>query len=330
MSKKALLLKLSAAFLVAAGVLLFVRGADAIGDADKRTAETSEAKEVWLPSRERAIAISEDALVSAQGQLDWRTRELSSLQDKLNEAKNQAGKTGASVGALEAEKKALEEKEAILKEQLRAKQAEQERLRQEQLLRQQEQRQGQVFYSPPQQIPPQQSSGGIILSFDDSSTPARANAILDVLSQKGAKAVFCVNGNWSAANPAIISRMRAEGHSMCNHTASHPDLTKLSDEAIRTEILNGALPGDDGRLRPPYGAYDSRVKAIAVSAGYFIYLWSIDTRDWAGTSEDAMLNEVLRNLRPGAVVLMHLHGANTLAALPRIIDGIRAAGYQVG
>ncbi len=174
------------------------------------------------------------------------------------------------------------------------------------------------------------TSGVVTLSFDDSAPLARAHAILDVLGQKGVKAVFCVRGNWARAHPGFIERVRAEGHALCNHTASHPDLTALSDEGIRAEIAGGALPDDGGRLRPPYGAYDARVQAIAASMGYVLYLWSIDPRDWTGASADTIVNTVLSNLHPGAIILLHLHGANTLAALPHIIDGILAAGYEIG
>lgn len=121
--------------------------------------------------------------------------------------------------------------------------------------------------------------------------------------------------------------MRAEGHFLGNHTASHANLTLLSDQGIRDEILGGVA---SNFLRPPYGAYDARVQQIAGELGYTIYMWSIDTRDWSGRSAGEITNEVMQNLHPGAVILMHLHGAHTLEALPVIISGIRDAGYTIG
>jgi peptidoglycan/xylan/chitin deacetylase (PgdA/CDA1 family) len=170
-------------------------------------------------------------------------------------------------------------------------------------------------------------TGTVVLSFDDYASAARVNAILDVLARYKVKAVFCLIGNWAATNPSLVARMTSEGHVLCNHTASHANLTRLSDEAMRKEILGGP---QSTLLRPPYGAYDVRVANIAGSLGDHLFLWSIDTRDWTGVSADAIVNAVRSGLRPGAIVLMHLHGASTLDALPRVIEQVRAAGYTLG
>lgn len=170
-------------------------------------------------------------------------------------------------------------------------------------------------------------AGAVTLSFDDYGSPARVNAILDVLATNGVKAVFCLTGDWAADHPDLVARMRSEGHLLCNHTASHVWLTRLPDEAVRQEIAGGV---QSTLLRPPYGDYNATVASIAASLGYQIYLWSIDTRDWSGVSADSIVNTVVGNLRPGAVVLMHLHGTSTLDALPRLIAAVRAAGYDLG
>lgn len=170
-------------------------------------------------------------------------------------------------------------------------------------------------------------SGTVTLSFDDYASPARVGAILDVLARYNVKAVFCLIGNWAAANPTLVARITGEGHMLCNHTASHANLTRLSDDSMRKEILGGT---QSTLLRPPYGAYDARVANIAGSLGYSLFLWSIDTRDWTGISADAIVNAVMSKVRPGAIVLMHLHGASTLDALPRVIEQVRAAGYTLG
>lgn len=75
--------------------------------------------------------------------------------------------------------------------------------------------------------------------------------------------------------------MRNEGHLVCNHTYSHANLTTLSADGVRYEISNGAGVGSCNLLRPPYGAHNSYVDSIAAGLGYSIYMWDIDTRDWA-------------------------------------------------
>jgi peptidoglycan/xylan/chitin deacetylase (PgdA/CDA1 family) len=164
------------------------------------------------------------------------------------------------------------------------------------------------------------------LTFDDSADPARVNAFLDVLADRHVRAGFFILGPWAAAHPDVMARIRREGHWLGNHTATHPVLSRLSDDRIRQEIAHG-VPA--ALLRPPYGAMSDRVRAVAAGAGYRLCLWGVDTNDWRGRSADQIQATVFSGLRPGAVVLMHLHGRNTLAALPGLIDGIRARGFEL-
>jgi peptidoglycan/xylan/chitin deacetylase (PgdA/CDA1 family) len=69
------------------------------------------------------------------------------------------------------------------------------------------------------------------------------------------------------------------------------------------------------------------VDSIAASLGYSIYMWDIDPRDWAGTSVSYITSTILNNAHPGAVVILHMHAYNTMAALPGIIEGLQDAGY---
>ena len=100
---------------------------------------------------------------------------------------------------------------------------------------------------------------------------------------------------------------------MCNHTYSHPDLRRLSDSAVASEIQRGVSVNCD-LFRPPYGAMDrtGRVAGAAAALGYRIQLWDVDTRDWAGTPAD-MMDAMIR--ARGGVVLFHMHGIHTLEAL---------------
>jgi peptidoglycan/xylan/chitin deacetylase (PgdA/CDA1 family) len=164
------------------------------------------------------------------------------------------------------------------------------------------------------------------LTFDDGAAPERVSALLDVLSAKGVRAGFFLVGRWADAHPDLVARMRTEGHWLGNHSASHADLARLGEGAVRQEIAGGV---DADLLRPPYGAMNGRVRDIAASAGYRLCLWDIDTNDWRGRSADEIQRTVWGGLRPGAVVLLHLHGRSTLAALPALIDGIRSRGFEL-
>ena len=129
-----------------------------------------------------------------------------------------------------------------------------------------------------------------------------------------------------------VERMKNEGHLVCNHTYSHANLTTFSSDGVRYEISNGAGVGSCNLLRPPYGAHNASVDAIAAGLGYQIYMWDIDTRDWArryDSGDQEILNIVLSQAGPGKVVLMHMHVGQTLEALPKMLEGLKAAGYEL-
>lgn len=200
---------------------------------------------------------------------------------------------------------------------------------------------GEPTVSPPvytQPLPPPVVNPGggnkIVLTFDDSDgSGVLVSQILDILARYGVKAIFFPTGNWANGSGApYVQRMLAEGHLVCNHTRDHADLTTLSKDGIVEQILGGAGVGSCNLLRPPYGAYNSYVASIAAELGYSIYMWSIDTMDWnrryAGGDQE-ILNIALSQAYPGAVILMHMHVENTVRALPAMIEGLQAAGYQL-
>lgn len=172
----------------------------------------------------------------------------------------------------------------------------------------------------------QDSAGKVQLTFDDAAPPAKVNAILDVLAARHVRAGFFILGPWAAANPDVMARIRSEGHWLGNHTASHRALTSLSDDGVRREIAGG-VQGE--LLRPPYGQYDGRVRRAVEAAGYRLCLWSVDTLDWKGRSADAIRETVMRETRPGGVILLHLQAPQTLQALPALIDGLRSRGLEL-
>lgn len=150
------------------------------------------------------------------------------------------------------------------------------------------------------------------------------------MARYGAKGIFFPTGQFAASDPNVVQRMYNDGHLVCNHTHGHADLTTLSYEGVRSEILNGAGTGTCDLLRPPYGAHNGFVDSIAADMGYRIYMWDIDTQDWARRypgGDQEILNIALSEAFPGAVILMHMHVDNTVSALPGIIEGLQKAGY---
>lgn len=181
------------------------------------------------------------------------------------------------------------------------------------------------------------------LTFDAGANADGVPSILATLASKRVPATFFLTGKWVEAYPRYASLIGA-GYPVGNHSYSHPDLTKLSDAEVRTEITSAAAAieaatGRDPRpmFRFPFGASDERTIRLVNALGYGAINWTVDTRGWQGTSggqsADSVVERVLAGLRPGEIVIMHV-GSNpadgsTLDAdaLSRVIDELRARGY---
>ncbi len=172
----------------------------------------------------------------------------------------------------------------------------------------------------------------VALTFDDGPSTFTPQ-ILAVLAEKGISATFFWVGNVAAGRPEMIGAARSAGHEVENHSWSHADLTKLSPEAIGSEISRaGQTLGGTRFLRPPYGAYDTTVAEQADALGQRLVLWDVDTLDWKIREASSIVSRVQAAVRPGAVILMHDGGGDrsqTVAALPALIDWLLNEGYAL-
>jgi peptidoglycan/xylan/chitin deacetylase (PgdA/CDA1 family) len=177
------------------------------------------------------------------------------------------------------------------------------------------------------------SSRYVWLTFDDSGSPAQVRSILGTLRRNNVKATMFPIGTWARAHPSLVSAMRRDGHIIDNHTATHADLASASTSTVLRELDGGARPSSSVRLlRPPggSGAFSTRLTALAASRGYSLCYWTVDTRDWAGSSTAQMVrkvrygDELTPPIQAGGVVLMHFHGTHTAAGLQSVIDAVRA------
>ena len=153
------------------------------------------------------------------------------------------------------------------------------------------------------------------LTFDDCGTPEQMEAIVNSLEAVNRKAIFFVTGQCRDRYPWLVDTLLDAGHQVCNHTYSHPDLRRLSDAAVRSEIGAGVFAGGCGYFRPPFGAWDGprgRIARIAAEFGLTPLLWDVDSRDWAGATPERIAS-VARSR--GGVVLLHLHGYYTAEAI---------------
>lgn len=184
--------------------------------------------------------------------------------------------------------------------------------------------------------PPAEPSKYVALTFDDGPDPKYTPEILDILDEYGAKATFFEVGKEVARSPDLTRRVHELGHSVQNHTWSHPDLRKLSSASFKRQIekTDRSISEQTGYtprcLRPPYGGTNSVVAKRSAALGKTLVLWTLDSRDWTRQGKAAIAQRVLSGVRNGSVILFHDGGGDrsqTVAALPTILKTLKASGY---
>lgn len=175
----------------------------------------------------------------------------------------------------------------------------------------------------------------IALTFDDGPNPETTPKLLKMLADRNIKATFFMLGNRAAAAPDVVKSVAAGGHEIGNHSWDHPQLTKLPLAAVDKEIndTSKVIQNITGKapvyLRPPYGAMKPDLQRyIHDKYGMTFVYWSVDPLDWKIRDPQAIHDQIMRQVRPGAVILAHDIHATTVAAMPRVLDALIAKGYK--
>lgn len=180
----------------------------------------------------------------------------------------------------------------------------------------------------------------VALTFDDGPDGMYTPQILDILKKKHTPATFFVIGKQVEAHPQMMQRIVSEGHAIANHTWNHPNLSMVTTSRLVNEIRSTQriMESTVGRapdiMRPPYGALTKSDALVLQEMGMRVVMWNVDTLDWSGKSSKEILDIVKRDVSPGGIILQHnFHSEarvldGTVAALPKIIEELRAEGYQ--
>ncbi len=175
----------------------------------------------------------------------------------------------------------------------------------------------------------------IALTFDDGPSATLTPKLLDLLAAHRMKATFFVVGQNAADHPDILRRAVREGHEIANHSWSHPNLGKISDDAVRREVqktddaIFAAIGKHSTLLRPPYGSITARQKRwLHDDLGYRIIIWDVDPLDWKRPGPTVVCNRILKETRPGSIVLAHDIHPPTLEAMPATFDQLDRKGFK--
>lgn len=160
------------------------------------------------------------------------------------------------------------------------------------------------------------------------------DAILNILNQYQVKASFFVDGSWLKENPEMARRIVNEGHEIGNHAYSHPQMSKLTDERIKDEIIRTEelikdITGQSSSyFAPPSGDYNQRVVEIAYELNLTTILWTLDTIDWQKPTKVTILNRIIPKVDNGNLILLH-PTKSSVDALPELITGIEKKGLKI-
>lgn len=175
----------------------------------------------------------------------------------------------------------------------------------------------------------------IAMTFDDGPHAKNTPKLLDLLAEKHLKATFFILGENATRQPELVKRIAAEGHEIANHTWTHLNFAKSSDEKIRAEMQRAEakiveLIGVKPKLmRPPYGAMNARQRQwMRDEFGYKIVLWDVDPLDWKEPGVSVVAQRIISETRPGSIILSHDIHAPTVEAMPEVFDALLAKGFK--
>ncbi len=174
----------------------------------------------------------------------------------------------------------------------------------------------------------------VALTFDDGPSRKFTPLYLKILNRYGVHATFFLIGRHVRENSGLAAMIVKNGNELGCHTFNHRNLEQMDPNAAKQDIESAKqlIEQDSqrqvGLFRPPGGHLDQSLLKMINGMGLKVVLWSIDPEDWYASPEKIIAN-VLTNLQPGSIILLHEDRASTLAALPTLIGTIKQRGYQL-
>lgn len=177
----------------------------------------------------------------------------------------------------------------------------------------------------------------VYLTFDDGPDLINTVSVMNTLIEYNAGATFFFTGENIERYGDVVKQVYDNGFTIGLHSYDHASLPELTEAGVisQLEITNTLLEDITGKrasiMRPPYGDINDTVIETIRTLDERIYMWSLDTLDWAQNDKNEILRNIKENLRPGDIILMHAFVGQSLAPeiLPEIIEFIQSQGYQM-
>lgn len=174
----------------------------------------------------------------------------------------------------------------------------------------------------------------VALSFDDGPDPTVTPQVLDILSERGIRAVFFLIGEKVNAHPELVERMHREGHFIGNHSWSHAFFFDLLPtramvrEIERTSKAIRSITGEPVRsFRPPYGVTNPMLRKAVKRSGLIPVGWDVGSMDSVKRG-DKVFRRVLGKTRPGSILLFHDNDEKLVRILPEVLDRLEEKGFS--
>lgn len=175
----------------------------------------------------------------------------------------------------------------------------------------------------------------IAISFDAAWGNEETQSLIDILAKYNVKTTFFVIGAWVDKYPESVKALHDAGHEICNHSSTHPHMPKLSQEEMVKQITecNQKIQSVTGTapllFRPPYGDYNNAVINTVSGLKMYPIQWNVDSLDWKNPTPQQISDRVLKDVKPGSIVLFHNGAKNTPAALPTVLQTLQSQGYSI-
>ena len=171
----------------------------------------------------------------------------------------------------------------------------------------------------------------IAITFDDGPSSQCTGRLLDGLKERNVKATFFLIGENAKENPELVKQLDEEGHLIGNHTYHHVEITKVSDEEAKKEILdtNKVITSITGKsveyMRPPFGLWQ---RNLEMEIEVLPVMWTIDPLDWTTENVDEIVNKVVTEAEENDIILLHDCYDSSVDAALRIIDILQKKGFE--
>ncbi|MBU3182896.1 polysaccharide deacetylase family protein [Clostridium psychrophilum] len=176
----------------------------------------------------------------------------------------------------------------------------------------------------------------VALTFDDGPDPVNTPKIIKVLRSNNVQGTFFCIGEQIESCKSIIKQAYDNGDVIANHSWSHKDFTTINESEIKNEVtlteneISNVIGKRSTLIRPPYGDINEDAQNSLTALNYKSVIWSTDTLDWEQREASNIVKNVVNNVRPGEIILMHCNEDKkaTTEALPQTISKLKQMGYS--